>query len=312
MKTWSTCMVLGWAVAVALGGPVQLSDIPMEAHWWAHLDIEQFKRTEVGRVFVEMTKEPDIARKLEALKAVFNFDIRTDLNSITACGAGRHTAVIARGRFDEQRLVTLLRAGDGYQELNVDGRTLHSWIDEGKAKKEGREKARMYGAIHRSGAAVISETADAAAHVLKVFDGEAPCQPASASISPAFAPVLLGRLNGPAIRRNAAEKNPVAQGLLSLLAAMGERGTNVEVQIETTLTKPEVAVQIRQIVDGFRAMALLNAEKDPRAARLAEQATIHVDGNTMTLQLSLPVTEITQALRTEMSKKRASTPASDP
>lgn len=311
MKTRLAWLAAGLMAAGAQAGPVRPSDIPSEAKWWAHLDVEQFKQTAVGRTFVDMLKEPDVARKLDALKAVFNFDIRTDLDGITACGAGRRSAVIARGRFDEQRLLTLLRAGDGYQELVVDGRTIHSWIDEGKARKQGPEKARMYGAIHRSGAAVLSEQADTAAHVLKVLDGEAASLPASAVAPEDTAAVLIARMSADAVPAKQAD-NPVARGLLAAALVVGERGTNVEARLNVTLRDAETVTQIRQIVEGLRAAALLNSEKDPRAARLAEQVSVRAEQDRMEISVSLPAAEITEAMRAELEKKRAAAAAPQP
>ncbi len=298
-----------WAVSaltatLAAAGPVRMNDIPAEARWWAHLDVEQFKQTEVGRTFLELMNQPEIARKLDALKAIFNFDIRTDLDGLTACGAGRRSAVIARGRFDQQRLLTLLRGGDGYEELVLDGRTIHSWIDEGKAKKQGADKARMYGAIHRSGAAVLSEQADTVAHVLKVLDGEAESLPAAA-LTPEYPAVLTARMSAEALPQKATD-HPVARQLLSAAGIIGQHGTNVEARLEMTLKDAEAVAQIRQVVEGVRAAALLNAERDPRAARLAELVDLRTEGNTLALRLSIPAAEITDAIRSDIEKKRAS------
>ncbi|MCX7817948.1 MAG: hypothetical protein N2652_01860 [Kiritimatiellae bacterium] len=308
MNRWSIGLGVGLLIGVAQAGPLRLSDVPAEARWWVHFDVDQFKQTAVGRTVLDLLRQPDTGPKLDAMKAVFNFDIRTDLESITACGAGRRSAVVVRGRFDEQRLVTLLKAGDGYQELMVEGRTLHSWIDEGKAKKKGPENARMYGAIHRSGAAVLSEQAETAAHVLRVLDGEAAAQPESAAVQSEFPAVVVGRMSADALP-NQQTDNPVARGLTGAVAVIGERGTNIEARLEMTLKNPQAAVQIRQIVDGLRAAALLNSEKDPRAARLAEQLVVRAEGTTLELRLSLPAAEVTEAMRAEMAKKRAAAPA---
>ncbi len=311
MRTWWVWLAVGGMAAGAPAGPVRPSDIPAEAKWWAHCDVEQFKQTAVGRTFLEMLGEPDVARKLDALKAVFNFDLRTDLDGITACGAGRRSAVIARGRFDESRLLTLLKAGDGYQELVVDGRTIHSWLDEGKVQKQGREKARMYGAIHRSGAAVLSEQAETAAHVLKVLDGEAAGLPDAAVPSHDTAAVLIARMSADAVPAEQAE-HPVPRGVKAAALAIAERGTNVEARLNMTLRDAATVTQIRQIVDGLRAAALLNSEKDPRAARLAEQVSVRAEEDRLEMSLSLPVAEITAAMRAELEKKRATAPAPSP
>ncbi len=293
-------MAVAVVAVVAAAGPFRPADLPAETKWWAHLDVERFNATEVGRSILDTTRTEKAERKLTAFREVFGFDPRTDIEGITVAGAGRRSAVIVRGRFDAKRLVTLIRAGDGYEERVVAGRTIHSWIDEKKARKEGADKARVFGAHHPSGALVISEHETVVARVLAVMDGQEPALAAAVHGLPTAA-VVVAAMDG---ETAATAKNPLLESARrGVLSAREEEG-KVVADLEVEFGDASVAEKVGQILLGIQAAALLGVEKEPAAAKLASSARVRVEGALVSLALKVPAADIVAEIRRAAEKKK--------
>ncbi len=306
MKRWMTVAAAIMAMtAAAWAAPFNPADVPAEVKWFAHVDVDQLKTTEVGKAVLEQLTTDEDNRKLAALQAVFGFDPRKDLFGLTVCGVGPRSAAIVRGRFDAERLVTLLRANDGYEEITVEGRAIHSWIDEDKAKKKGPEKARMYGAFHSSGAVILSEQSDTVGHVLAVLDGAKPATAAKAPAPSDLKPIALGvaeDLSG------ADPKNAALKLARSGTVVLGEAGGRVRGHVALETVDSGTASNLLKVAEGMKSALLLNAEKDPRAAMLAESATVALEGTTVSMKMEMPAEEIVKAVRDEAAKKLAKKP----
>jgi hypothetical protein len=300
MNRWIPVAVAVVAATATWAAPFNPADVPAEVKWFAHVDVDQLKATQVGKAMLELLTTDQANRKLAALQTVFGFDPRKDLFGLTACGVGGRSAVIVRGRFDAERLVTLLRANDGYEEVTHEGCAIHSWIDEGKAKKQGADKARMYGAFHSSGAAVLSEQADTVGHVLAVLDGRKPATSARPVESGDLTPVMVGVVEdlASADPKNAALK--LARGGTVIL---GETAGRVRGRVTLETVDASTASNLLKVAEGMKSALLLNAEKDPRAATLAASAAVALEGTTVSMKLEMPVEDIVKAIREEAAKK---------
>ncbi len=290
------------AVGPAWAAPLRTEDIPAEATWWAHIILDRFWPTELGQAVLEMSRTDEAQRKLAAFKAVFGFDLIADVHSLAAGGARPRGAVILLGRFDAERLVTLIRAAQGYEERRIDGYKIHSWIDEQKARKEGPEKARMFGAHHPSGALILSEQPTAVAKVLAVMDGSSP---ATKWIPPPEAAnaVLIAVLGEGTIHD---AKNPALAALRTATLTVTESEGRLVAQLRAMFASADPAEKIGQILTGLRALALLNAEKDPRGAALAAGSDIQTEGETLTVQIALPVSDLIREIQKKASSRATS------
>jgi len=77
--------------------PLKLSLIAADADWVAHLDMEALKQTEVRAFIDREMRTPEAERKLDACKAMFAFDPRDDLKSLSAYGTGQDGVMIIEG-----------------------------------------------------------------------------------------------------------------------------------------------------------------------------------------------------------------------
>ena len=140
----ATAGILAACIVTSIAGTVP-EGVHEGAQWFAHADLHALKATTVGERVFSGLNEGDANAKLAALSAVLNFDPRSDLRELTLYGFGgdHDGAVIVRGAFDEERLLTLVRAGGSYESEQHEEHLLHSWIDE----KKGHQK-RVYGSVY--------------------------------------------------------------------------------------------------------------------------------------------------------------------
>lgn len=301
MNRWMAAAMVAAVAGAVSAAPFNPADVPAEVKWFAHLDVDQFKTTQVGKAVLEQLTTEEANRKFAALQAVLGFDPRgKDLFGLTACGVGGRSAVIVRGRFDTERLVTLLKANDGYQEMNTEGYAVHSWIDEGKAKKQGADKARMYGAFHPSGAAVLSEQLDTVGHVLAVMDGKKAATAARPPAVPGGTPVFVGSIEDLA---GADPKNAALKLARGATVALGEAGGRVKGRIALDTVDAATASNLLKVAEGMKSALLLKSADDPRAATLAESASVLLEGTTVSVAMDLAAEEIVKVIREEAAKK---------
>jgi len=301
MNRWMAMAVVTAMAGAAAAAPFNPADVPAEVKWFAHLDVDQFRTTQVGKAVLEQLTTEEANRKFAALQAVLGFDPRgKDLLGLTVCGVGGRSAAIIRGRFDTARLVTLLKANDGYQEAVQEGYAIHSWIDEDKAKKQGADKARMYGAFHASGAAVLSEQLDTVAHVLAVMDGKKAATAAQPPAVSGATPVLVGVIEDLA---GTDPKNAALKLARGATIVMGEAGDRVKCRIALETVDAATASNLMKVADGMKSAMLLKGPEDPRAAMLAESASVMLEGTTVSVAMEMPAGEITKAIREEAAKK---------
>ena len=169
MRRIAWIAVAGLAAAQLWGAGFNSKQVAESATWVVHADLESLRQTQLGGFLMSKLTTGDAANKLAAFAAVFGFDPRQDLNTVTLYGKSKdptHSVVLAGGKFNESQLVTLLKANGTYQSLTFGRYTLHSWIDADKAA-EGRK----YGAFHPSGVILASRGQEALQEALEVLDG---------------------------------------------------------------------------------------------------------------------------------------------
>ena len=159
----------------ANAGPLQRNLVAANAVWVAHLDVDRFKETEVGQYVLAEMEKPEAQNKFAAFQAVFSFDPREDIRGLTLYGTGNRPeegVLILQGRFDANRLLTLVRAAKDYTSSNHRAHVVHEWTDE-KKEAQGRKDARTVAAFH-SGRLVLGQGRGTVAAALDVLDNQAP------------------------------------------------------------------------------------------------------------------------------------------
>ena len=281
----------------------QSKQVSSSATWVVHADVEKLRQTQVGGFILGKLNEGEAANKLAAFAAVFGFDPRKDLNTVTLYGKSKDPAqsvVLAGGTFNGDQLVTLLKANNTYESQAYGTYTIHSWIDE-KKPNEGRQ----YGCLHPGGTILISHGADMLKEALDVLDGKQAGLDTAKVFGGALladAPFFMAGANISQVgdvRPDAAVLKQAAGGQM----ALAEKDGSVVLAVAVTANSLEAATNMQSVAQGMVAMAQLGQEKNPELARIAQATRISRDGNTVRLDLTYPVNETIALLEAGMAKR---------
>jgi hypothetical protein len=167
--------VLGAAWA-AHAGSMQRADVIADPVWVLHVDCDALKQTVMGKALLKELGKPEAQAKFDEIKSVFNVDPRKDLHGVTLYGAAKgekDVVVVAYADFDAARLVSIVEMNKDYLSSKAGTHTIHSWIDEKKAEKDG-VKPRSYAAIYKGKVLIIGQTESRIAEALDVMDKRKP------------------------------------------------------------------------------------------------------------------------------------------
>ena len=281
MRTMRTLLVGMGIVVVAtqtMAGPYQGGDVSCEAKWVVHADLAQLRDTQFGGHLLDKMRSEDARNKLAAFQAIFNFDPRTDLDSLTLCGFGRRKkgdgVMIVKGRLDGDHLVTLVKANDTYQPHTRGGFVVHSWIDVKEAAKAaglGLDPKRSYGCVYAAGIILISDNLDNVAKAIEVLAGRASSLQQDNPLG--IQPPAAGFLTATAMTsrmKNVDPKAAILKRANGVSLSLGEAGGMMSGTLMLDAHDARAVTNLKKIVDGMIGLALLNEETNPGAAKLAE------------------------------------------
>jgi hypothetical protein len=296
----------------ARAGSLVHRDVDASAAWVAHADIENLRGTAFGRHLLEKMQEPEAAQKLAAFEALWRFDPREDIASLTLYGWGQKKegdgVLVVRGRLDREHLTTVVGGGEGYETRTHGNHLLHSWLD--KKTEDGDEiTKRKYGVFHTSGVLVLGEDADGMNKALDVLDGQRPSleteNPFALLASVQDAAFFMATADFAALSSNAKPKAQLFKNAAAAAMGIGESNQRMFGTLVLETGEPQAAKGMKMIADGLIALALLNAENDPNAAQLAEAAQVNAEGNRLVIQLSCSSDEFIAMVEEAEAKKKA-------
>lgn len=285
-------VLLAWAGALAAGEP------PPGAAWIAHVDLARLAETGLGERIRTLLSEPETAARLDAFEAVFRFDPRHDLQSITLFGPGRQeedAVAVVRGRFDPGHIAKVIRGHREYRLLDADGRPVHAWTERVGTALGGTR--RVYGAFSGPDRFVFGQDADAVRRALE----EALCdRPPPAALDPAA--FLSAALDTGRIFSSGDTARAIALRI-SRAIAVEAVGAADGILCRMTLTAAEagIAEDLKTVVDGMISALRLGEDRDPELAAMARGATVTRDGPAVSVEWTLTAADVERLVRRALS-----------
>ena len=312
-KLMGMVAICGLAAGV-LAGPLQKTDVGANAKWLVHLDLSGFRNTEVGSYVMSEMNNASNQAKFAALKAIINCDLRTDVDSVTLYGEGRQDedgVAVFKGRFDTERLVTLLKANDTYVPVPKDGYVIHRWAD-----KKGDRMETNFACALNPGLIVMGKTARHVGQALDVlahktgnldsawtFQGLEPATP-----TPVFAAM--------ADMKSINSSKPNSQMLKQAEAAslmLNEVGGQVNGTVLLRADKPESAAQMNMVAQGLVAAMLLGAmggeKPDPKAIAFVQGIKVQLQDRQLSIQMNMPAADLIEMMKNPKQSKIKLPPA---
>lgn len=256
---WTLALLAMCATAVA--GPINPKDVPSEAKWVAHLDVQGLVASQFGQyVLGQLREREQLDAKLQGFVAVFGFDPLKDLAGVTIYGTEYSPAsavVVIKGKWDKERLLGLLKQNPSYAETAHGQHMLLRWTDK---PEDAQDDGVRNGAFHNDGTAVISRSEAAVKNALDVLDGKSA---GTADVIPAAAPgvFLMVAAKDFTLPANADPKARVLKRIAGGTLMAGETGDTAFANARLNTRRPEDAQRVRQMLDGGLAFLSLATEE---------------------------------------------------
>lgn len=293
--------------------PLQPNQVPAEAQWFLHADIDGFKASKLGKLVLDPTAA--YMKQLDAVSALLQFDICKDLNGVTlfgqvtAPGEPEQVAAILQGQIKPDHILNLLKLNPTFKSEKVGAHDLLAWTDkkDGVAKDHfaciasnklvvwGSQRPLLLKALDGQGEALNSKRLDN----LKMDKG-------------AYFIAGVVSLEGLPIPPQAKFMEKVK----SIGLTFREEGANLEARARLQSADAVSAVQLRDILQGLIAIGQLATagNTDPKVAPLAEllkQVTLEQADNLVQIRLAVPLDQVLQKARgqlgIELGKPKSST-----
>lgn len=301
--TWRRLLTgagLALGLTASSAAPLQPADVPREVAWVLHWDLDGFRQTTLGRHILTELEQEQHRKKLEAFRAMFRFDPRTDLHGLTLYSVGQAQedgVLLAYADVDAAQLTALAQGAKDHQTLQHRNHTIHHWIDEKRPPRDG-VPARTYAAIYQSRVVIFGQRPDRVGEALDVLDRQQPSllmNPRMAGAIPQGA-FLVGLARQGAMPGQDPQAAVLRQSRLTQLA-LSESENHIQGRLALETDNEEIATQVENIVRGLIGLLALQQDR-PDAQWLARALEVERNGATVTLRLKLPVSEILNRLRT--------------
>lgn len=271
-----------------------LNYIPKEADVIVSVNIRAIVDSGIFKKIKEL--HPESQAQLEMVKNLLGVDLTKDMNRITVFGRMNNKQVggfIVKGKFDQEKLLTMIKANPQYKTAEVGGITVHQWWEE-------KEKRVKYGAFLPGDMAVVwnnEETAKASLAAAKdaalSFAGSPEAALIPASAENAIAGVL-------AVNRE--KQGPAAKYHLSAVMAVLNL-TEDEVSVSLTVT-PDSGELVSKFADIFRGLAAFGQlQPDNKAiAYVAGRTKVETSDKSVTLTTSVEKSKVDELIAKKTGK----------
>lgn len=260
--------------------PLDLKHVSGEAKWLGHLDFDAMRKSVVVQKAMERHKQ---SGRMAMAGAMLGMDLEKDLRGLTFYGreVGRHEGVmILHARVDRNRMLGMAKM---LRPTVSDYGThkLHGWSH--KSQRTGQTHTAAV-AFHGDDSVVFAHDVDELKRAIDVLDGKAKSLTADASLGgniPAGTTMLM-RVEG-AASANLPEKCKLARQTRSFRFVTGEHEGESFFRARAVMTGDDVAGDLKEIVEGLKALGSLHVGDDPAGNRLVDDLRVERDGATLTV-----------------------------
>ena len=291
---------------------------PGASRWMLRLDMQTFKKTQLGQFVLNEAKE--FAAPIDAAANMLQFNPRKDLTAITAMGSVNQEedqergVLLIHGKFKPAHLLKLAKANTkDLKEEKEDKYNILSWKE---TDQESGEERVQYGCIANEQLIIMGSGAELVKFALKHYDVETPNEKAAK-----IANTVLTRglkieekpyfLAG-AVRIRELKVPPEAK-ILEKVTALGftfaEDKGNLKGLIKLNAEDEDSSIQIQQMIQGLLALAQLSGigdtdENSKHTASILKSIKIEREQTVVRLVMDTSMKTITASLRHQLDKSK--------
>ncbi|MEN6575034.1 MAG: hypothetical protein ABFD90_01735 [Phycisphaerales bacterium] len=301
------------AATPTLAAPLQKSEIGPAANWVAHIDLEAFRSSGIGKLILAELQSQGVGEKLQSFETIFSFNPLRDIRDVTVYGNGQdrdNAVAVFEGQFDPQKLLAVVRLNPQYQEIPYKGATVHRWQQEPKPGDQAAggqaDNQMMYGSICDGNRVVIGSGLEAVKQAVDTMKGQATGTSAGllnqipqghGAVFAVIAAAGVGDMVG---------QNPQAallQQTDSLSLAIGESADKVFGELSLQAQSAEVAQNMTKLLEGIVAMAQLSGNERPRMAELAKGLNVSCADKTTQVRFEAATQSMFQFLKEQWEQQ---------
>jgi hypothetical protein len=293
-------------------GPAELAYIPADARFVAYANVRDVMDSEVRRKLSGL--QPGANTGADRFKEQTGIDLETDVDYVVAAQSGTSDTdategepplVLARGRFDQVRIEGLIREQGGVVEDYKGSRLLvHetmklavAFVEPGLAAIGTPDAVRIAIDTKASGADV-KDNDELMRLVREVDDGDG-------WVVARFDAFASSRLPADVVKQLPA---------ISWFSATAAIDTGLQGQLRLEARDEESAQNLRQVIQGFVALARLQANQQAQLAELLNSLQLEGVGKTVSVSFAIPseLIDVLGALRAQRSRPSRPAPVSPP
>lgn len=280
----------------AQASPLDVKEVSAAATWVVHVDFDAMRDSTVAlKAYGKLLDcNKDVRWQIAFLRAMIGVDVKKDLHGLTLYGAtigGKKGGVfVFHLEVNRELLLQKLKQSPDYKMSNHGPHQVHSWTDS-KGKKDEHPLA---GAFHGPAVVVLAATVGDVETALDVMDGELPAL--YGSDSPLAEPAPPGTiLTANAEKLATAElpfKSPLVTESEVFHLAAGEHEGESFLLTRLVTKSPDVAEQVKAIVEGLRAMAELQRRSDQATSKLLHRIKLGLADRAVNAEFRAPAGEV--------------------
>jgi len=316
--------IVGIALAVVLGlaaigraEPVDLKQVPADAKWLVHVDVDAMRESVVVQKAYQkcMEMHKEAAQRLDKIHNELGLDLRKDLHGVTVYGKDldkQHGVLIVHADVDQKRLLEKAPKAPDHKVAQYGSHEIHSWTH-----KRGKESHTAFGTLLQPNVLVFAGSEAAIHAALDVLDGKSPGitdekSPLAGRLPPGATLIVRASAVGPQV------KCRIFKDADSLRITLGENKGESFYRARLTMKSPEAAEQVKAVVEGFKAMVGLTHGSDAAAMKLVNAVKVTTQDKTVRIAWSAPAEEVWTAIekaakeiRAKLAKKHGPAAAGD-
>lgn len=297
MRIWGSAiaLLLSWAM-IAQAEPLNLKQIPDDAKWLAHFNVDAMRDSTVVQAFYHQCVErvKDAQEHFGKARERIGMDPRSDLHGITLYGSKickGEGILIVHATVDKELLLKKAEKAPCHEVTDYKDFKIHTWMH-----RKGKLEHKVAGAFFKDDVLVFGPNVEKVQKALDVLKGDA--SNLEGKDSPLAQAVPAGTLFVARATALASAEAPCKSPLVkqskwfSLLK--GEREGQWFAEGALLTDSPEVAGQVKQVIEGIRAMALLQHGTDEETQSLINQLKVNVQDSKVAIEFRASVDAVSK------------------
>lgn len=319
--TLAAAVLAFWVATAASAEALNRSYVAPDARWFVHLDMDKLMATPLGQTIRDTwMADAQNAGKLAELRMITGMNPWRDLRSLTLYGPsgdGAEAVAVVRADADPATLENALELARDHNTLSHGRHTVHIWTP------DGGEHDTMALVVVDPKTYVVGVSPERVRAAVDAIDAPAPApgkEPGGVGLFGDDAPAdvwlqmvvrdvhTLPRLQN---------RNPWLDALQNLRATVATAGDDVAMTIAADMSGPAAATQVRQMLEGLKAMAVFRSSRDnPAATPHLEQIAVQAEDRRVWIDWSVPSSKLIQMIqehgRRERGAREAASPQAEP